>query len=674
MVKVSIIIPIYNAEKYLAECIESAVNQSLKDIEIICVDDGSSDGSLQIVRRFAENDDRIKVISKANAGTGHTMNIGFEAATGEYLAILESDDFILPNMYEDLYAIAKGYGDLDFVKSDFYRFWGDGGNRKIEYGALSDKKAYYNTKLNPSLDISMLRIANVMATGIYKRSFIEEYNIKYNETPGAAFQDNGFWFQVFLQAKSAYIVDKAYYMIRRDNENSSVKSKDKVYCMCDEYDFIRDFIKRTQGLHPDALFACSRYRFSGYIFTLGRIDESYKPEFLVRFSSDFKKLSLSGELSRHFFTSKHWNLLNRIIENPLNVYFEEICDISRNKKYKKLEAELNKKKKEIKRIKNSNSWKIGRMITAVPRRIKALKGSENNQEKHSLSVWKPSVSGSFESREELPGLLMQWYKKTTGWDLELNNPESFNEKIQWLKLFDCSPKKTLLADKYRVRDWVASRIGHDHLIPMLGVWDNFEEIDFSEFPSKFILKTNHGSGWNILVKDKKRFDYYGAKQKFNEWLKEDYSKRVGYELHYAGISPKIIAEEYLGDPKDLFDYRFFCFDGVPRFIWVDSGSGTVEHRRNVYDIDWNLQPLMVNYQPLSANLPKPIQLDEMVECAKVLSKGFSFVRVDFYLVGETVYFGEMTFTPQSGIGKWDPPEANKYYGDLINLPEARREL
>ena len=209
---------------------------------------------------------------------------------------------------------------------------------------------------------------------------------------------------------------------------------------------------------------------------------------------------------------------------------------------------------------------------------------------------------------------------------------------------------------------------------MLGVWDNFEEIDFSEFPSKFILKTNHGSGWNILVKDKKRFDYYGAKQKFNEWLKEDYSKRGGYELHYAGISPKIIAEEYLGDPKDLFDYRFFCFDGVPRFIWVDSGSGTVEHRRNVYDIDWNLQPLMVNYQPLSANLPKPIQLDEMVECAKVLSKGFSFVRVDFYLVGETVYFGEMTFTPQSGIGKWDPPEANKYYGDLINLPEARREL
>ena len=673
MVKVSVIVPIFNSEEYLDECLKSALNQSLKDIEIICVDDGSSDASLQIVRRFAKNDGRIKVITKPNAGTGHTMNTGFKAAAGEYLAILESDDIILPGMLEDLYAIAKGHGNLDFVKSDFYRFWGNGGSRKLEYVALSNKKAYYNKVLNPSMDISMLRINNVMATGIYKRSFIEENKILYNETPGAAFQDNGFWFQVFLQAKSAFIVDKAYYMIRRDNENSSVKSKSKVYCMCDEYDYIRSFIKRTKGLHPDALYACSRYRYSNYIFTLNRIDESFKPDFLLRFSNDFKLLSLKAELSRHFFTARQWKLLCRIIENPLNVYFQEICDLSQNEKYKKLKKEFNKKKKELEKIKSSNSWKIGRAITAVPRRIKKLcKNNSLHKVEESIISEKIETYDS-DHKEELPEALIKWYKKRTGWDLDLNKPESFNEKIQWLKLYDSTLQKTRLADKYKVRDWVADKIGHDHLIPLLGVWGSFEEIDFSDFPSKFVLKTNHGSGWNVIVKDKTCFNYHKAKQNFDKWLSQDYSKRVGYELHYGGISPVIIAEEYMGDSESLLDYRFFCFDGKPYYVWVDSGSGTSEHRRNIYDINWNLQPLLVNYEPLLEDLPKPLQLEEMTKYAEILSEGFSFVRVDFYLIGETVYFGEMTFTPQSGIGRWDPPEMNKYYGDLINLPSVRRD-
>ena len=269
-------------------------------------------------------------------------------------------------------------------------------------------------------------------------------------------------------------------------------------------------------------------------------------------------------------------------------------------------------------------------------------------------------------------ILKFWYKKKCGSVLDFNNMTTFNEKIQWLKLFDSTENKTILADKYPAREYVGNTIGKEHLIPVIGVWDRFEDIDFDSLPDKFALKTNHGSGWNTIVTDKSKMDYDAEKKRFDTWLKLNFATEYGYELHYMNIKPKIIAEKYMENfTGNIYDYRFFCFDGNPKYVWLDCGSGTNHHTRSIFDSEWNLQDYLVNYPPLDTIPDKPSTFDSMYEYAKLLSKGFAFVRIDFYSIDDFVYFGEMTFTPQSGTGKWDSYEQNKHYGSLLNIPEKK---
>lgn len=266
--------------------------------------------------------------------------------------------------------------------------------------------------------------------------------------------------------------------------------------------------------------------------------------------------------------------------------------------------------------------------------------------------------------------LGKWYFRNCGKKLNLDNPITFNEKIQWLKLYDSTQLKTVLADKYLVRSVVGERIGKEHLIPLLGVWDSFEDIDFEQLPNQFVLKTNHGSGWNSIIKDKAFMNYKEEKEKFSIWMQANFVTEYGYELHYMNISPKIIAEKYMADLDGIItDYRFFCFNGLPKFVWVDIGSGTKEHRRTIFDIDWNQQDYLVNYPSLNPCPDKPNTFSQMKEFAAILSKKFAFVRIDFYSIKDHVYFGEITFTPQSGVGKWNDEKQNILYGNMIELPE-----
>lgn len=263
-----------------------------------------------------------------------------------------------------------------------------------------------------------------------------------------------------------------------------------------------------------------------------------------------------------------------------------------------------------------------------------------------------------------------WYERVMRKPLNLEEPETFNEKIQWLKLYDSTPIKTRLADKYLVREWIKKKIGEQYLVPLLGVWNCFDDIDFDTLPQQFVLKANHASGWNIIVRDKSSLNLNDAKEKFDTWMNKNFAFVWGLELHYMNIPPKIIAEQYIADlDGDIYDYRFFCFNGVPQYVWVDVGSGTRHHKRNIYDLNWTIQNYKVNYPNIVPSPQKPDTFEEMVQCAKVLCEGFAFVRVDFYSVKNHVYFGEMTFTPQSGTGKWDDEEQNKHYGELIKLPE-----
>lgn len=271
---------------------------------------------------------------------------------------------------------------------------------------------------------------------------------------------------------------------------------------------------------------------------------------------------------------------------------------------------------------------------------------------------------------DMPEILEKWYKNRTGKDLNLENPLTFNEKIQWLKLYDNSPLKTILSDKYRVRKWVEEKIGKEYLIPIIGVWDKFEDINFDDMPYRFVLKANHGSHWNIIVKEKPKFDKKNARRKFNKWLKRNYAYKAGLELQYSGIKPKIIAEHYIEDSKgELNDYKILCFNGEPKFIWIDCGRYTKGRTKNIYDINWNLQPFTMTYPASDKEIPAPRNLDKMIELARILSNGFTFVRVDLYNVDGKIYFGEMTFTSMSGVDKFEPEKYDLELGKMLELPD-----
>ncbi|WP_458400198.1 glycosyltransferase [Mailhella sp.] len=271
--------------------------------------------------------------------------------------------------------------------------------------------------------------------------------------------------------------------------------------------------------------------------------------------------------------------------------------------------------------------------------------------------------------------LYAWYKRATGQELDINNPRTFNEKIQWMKLFDSTPIKTLLADKYLVRDWVAERIGEKYLIPLVGAYDRFDEIDFDSLPECFVIKCNHGSGWNIIVPDKSQFNYEEAKKNADIWMTKNYAFHAGCELHYRDIPPKLVVEHFLDEiSENVYDYRYFCSYGEIIQIYVDVASGTAQHKRRVYDKNWNALDMQVTFAKLEEEVKLPENLAEMDNLARILSKDLNFVRVDFYNIKNKIYFGEMTFTPTSGIANFEPAIENLRFGNKIKLPNKAYDI
>lgn len=328
MNKVSLILPIYNVSQYLRECLDSVVGQTLKEIEIICVNDGSTDDSLDIINEYAAKDERIVVITGPNGGYGKAMNKGLERATGEYIGIVEPDDYVVLEMYEELYETAKKY-DLDFVKADFYRFTRDeNGKENLKYEYIDKTKIRYGELLFPKYQPSCIRFMLNTWTGIYRREFIEKNHIRHNETPGASFQDNGFYFQTFVFAERAMLVNKPYYRNRRDNPNSSVKSKEKVYCMNVEYDFIRDILMRDQEIWERFQYVYWWRKYHNYWFTYNRIDDSYKEEYMERMRQEYKRAMELGQLSQNLFTANEWTT----IKNMINGTKSEAAKLKENHK------------------------------------------------------------------------------------------------------------------------------------------------------------------------------------------------------------------------------------------------------------------------------------------------------------------------------------------------------
>jgi hypothetical protein len=265
----------------------------------------------------------------------------------------------------------------------------------------------------------------------------------------------------------------------------------------------------------------------------------------------------------------------------------------------------------------------------------------------------------------------KWYtkvqfKKIHGYKLDLKNPKTFSEKIQWMKFNGNLQACGKFVDKHEARSYVKEKVGSKYLTPQIGCFNSSEDIDFDKLPNKFVIKATHAAGWNLIVEDKTKLNIPEAKKQIDSWVNNSFYEQTGEE-NYKNIKGRVVIEEFIEEPSgDLMDYRFFCYNGVPRFIHLDSYAD-VNKRRNIYDLDWNKLDCTCGYENILKGVERPRKLNEMIEVAKKLSEGFPFVRVDLYYVENNIYFGELTFTPQNGYGKFTPTEYDYLFGEDFKL-------
>lgn len=263
------------------------------------------------------------------------------------------------------------------------------------------------------------------------------------------------------------------------------------------------------------------------------------------------------------------------------------------------------------------------------------------------------------------------FRSLMGKKLDLKNPKTFNEKLQWLKLHDRNPIYTVMVDKYEAKKYVADIIGEQYIIPTLGVWNTFEEIDFDKLPNQFVLKCTHDSGGLVICRDKTQFDKQAARKKINKSLKRNYFWQ-GREWPYKNVKPRIIAEKYMQNEQgaDLIDYKFYCFAGDPAFLYVSVGlDNHVTARMSFLTLDWQFAPFYrTDYKNFTELPPQPACLKQMIEISKKLAHGHTFLRVDLYEINKHIYFSELTFHPCSGFMTLKDEQQDYNMGNYLSLP------
>ncbi|RMA94440.1 ATP-grasp fold amidoligase family protein [Priestia megaterium] len=268
------------------------------------------------------------------------------------------------------------------------------------------------------------------------------------------------------------------------------------------------------------------------------------------------------------------------------------------------------------------------------------------------------------------------FKERVGREVNLKEPKKYNDKLQWLKLNWYDPLATICADKYAVRQFITDRIGENYLNKIYGVYESVDQININTLPDSFVLKGTHGSGFNIVCKDKSKVDWNKEFKKMRRWLNTNYYLQ-NKEWVYKDIKPRIICEQFMkqDDGDELRDYRIFCFNGEPKFITVDFSINDKNHtRRNLYDLEWNLMDKEISYpRELKIQVDKPKKLGEMITLSKKLASGFPHARIDFYYIKGKVIFGEITFFHQSGMGKIKPVEFEEKMGSWLQLSKFQPE-
>lgn len=312
--KVSIVVPCYNVERYLHQCIDSAINQTLKEIEIICVDDGATDSTGEILDQYAAKDSRVIVIHKENGGYGKAMNAGLDSACGKYFMILESDDFIMPDSCEVLYKAAEYY-DADIVRSDYFDLTTKNGKTTLVAKQMNRDFSYYYRPICPNKELEVYSFVMHNWTGIYNREFLEKHNIRYNETPGASYQDNGFFFQVFTQTEKLVYIPRPCYCYRIDNPGSSIHDKSKVYTMSEEFAFIRAYLAKHPEFEHKVMPAFYARLYRAHTQTFKRITDEFKPSYCELMRKDMMEAKENHVLNTGLMTEKEREMLVYLLES-----------------------------------------------------------------------------------------------------------------------------------------------------------------------------------------------------------------------------------------------------------------------------------------------------------------------------------------------------------------------
>lgn len=336
MIKVSVLVPIYNVEKYLSQCLDSLCMQTLEDIEVICINDGSTDSCSEILESYQKKDSRIKVITKANSGYGNSMNIGLDNACGEYIGIVESDDFIDSDMMEKLYDYAKSESNfkdgLDVVKSNCYFYSKNGEIEKNEYHNTLEELPV-NKVIKPLHYPSLFLKMQSIWSALYKRDFLLKNNIRFNETPGASYQDVSFAFQVYACAETMKLIPNAYLHYRIDNVSSSVNSPNKIFCACDEMDCIDSFIDKRGIDVVNLKGIASRLGFRVFKENYENLASAYQYTLYIRMIEYFKEYKEKQYIDNALWELEAKEELNHCLENP-NKYFLETCKAFEDKRIK----------------------------------------------------------------------------------------------------------------------------------------------------------------------------------------------------------------------------------------------------------------------------------------------------------------------------------------------------
>lgn len=288
-----------------------------------------------------------------------------------------------------------------------------------------------------------------------------------------------------------------------------------------------------------------------------------------------------------------------------------------------------------------------------------------------FSIEAHKIKDEEEREKEYLKKLFKFRMKET---LDLQNPISFNQKLQWLKLYDRRPEYTDFVDKYKVKEIIDCKLGKGYTIPTIGVWNHFDEIDFNDLPEQFVLKCTHDSGGVVICKSKTKFNFSAAKYKLESSLSKNYYT-MSREWPYKNVPPRIIAEPYMvnGTDNELKDYKIMCYNGEAKCVFTCTDRYSEKGLKvTFFDMNWNKMPFKRHY-PIDNNyIPKPSSFNQMIEFSQILSKGIPFVRVDFYEINRKPYFGEMTFYPGAGMEEFTPREWDDILGSWISLPDKTR--